>query len=265
MKKIVFIAAFMVICIFSLVACGKDKEKPIKTYTYNQEEILEISIEKTMLYSDKIVIEFSDDSISKAEEVVCYDNDFNVVEYIDYTIGEDKITIHTESASQISGLYIRVNFDKEIKVRYLDSDNYAMIVYTWADDIGMMPNGDLDTYYTEKEKQERVEREAELEAAEAEAFSLIEGIWENDEKTLRLEIMYVDENRVIKVYEEEGVNSGLPAEIPIDGIDVNEESEPVEVIVYDNVSWGAAYWFYLSDDNTTLQYYGLDIVLQKIQ
>ena len=45
--------------------------------------------------------------------------------------------------------------DKEIKVRYLDSDNYAMIVYTWADDIGMMPEGELDTYYTEEEKQKQ--------------------------------------------------------------------------------------------------------------
>ncbi len=263
MKKVFLTIVLMMICIFSLTACGK--EKPLKTYTYNHEEILEISIEKTMLYSDNLVIEFSEDSLYGAEEVVCYDDDFNMMDDIDYSVAKDKITIHTERASQISGLYIRVNFDKEINVRYLDSDNYAMIVYTWADDIGMMPQGDLDTYYTEKEKQEQAEREAELEAAEAEAFSLIEGIWENDEKTLRLEIMCVDENRVIKVYEEEGVNSGLPAEIPIDGIDVNKESEPVEVIVYDNVSWGAAYWFYLSDDNTKLQYYDSEIVLNKIE
>ena len=263
MKKTILVTALMVICMCLMTACGK--EKPLKTYTYNHEEILEISIEKTMIYSDKLVIEFSEDSLYGAEEVVCYDDDFNMMDDIDYSVAKDKITIHTESASQISGLYIRVNFDKEINVRYLDSDNYAMIVYTWADDIGMMPNGDLDTYYTEKEKQERAEREAELEAAEAEAFSLIEGVWENDEKTLRLEIMYVDENRVIKVYEEEDTSSGLPAEIPIDGISVNEESEPVEVIVYDNVSWGAAYSFYLSDNNTKLQYYNSDIVLEKIQ
>ncbi|MBE5945174.1 MAG: hypothetical protein E7258_09715 [Lachnospiraceae bacterium] len=263
MKKTTLLTALLVICMCLMTACGK--EKPLKTYTYNHEEILEISIEKTMIYSDKLVIEFSEDSLYGAEEVVCYDDDFNIMDDIDCSVAKDKITIHTECASQISGLYIRVNFDKEINVRYLDSDNYAMIVYIWADDIGMMPNGDLDTYYTEKEKRERAEREAELEAAEAEAFSLIEGIWENDEKTLRLEIMYVDENRVIKVYEEEGVNSGLPAEIPIDGIDVNEESEPVEVIVYDNVSWGAAYCFYLYNDNIELKYYDSDIVLKKIQ
>lgn len=263
MKKIFLKIALITVCLFCLTACGK--EETAKTYTYNQEDILSVSIEKTMYYSDKLVIQFDKGSISDAEAVVCYDDEFNVIEDTDFSVSKDKITIKCENPSKISGLYIKVSSDKEIKVRYLNTDKYAMIVYTWACDIGMMPNGDLDTYYTEKEKEERAEREAELEAAEAEAFSLIEGVWENDEKTLRLEIMYVDENRVIKVYEEEGVGSGLPAEIPIDGISVNEESEPVEVIVYDNVSWGAAYWFYLSDNNTKLQYYNSDIVLEKIQ
>lgn len=39
-----------------------------------------------------------------------------------------------------------------LDTRYLNSDSYAMLQYNWADDYGMMPCGDKDSYYTEKRK-----------------------------------------------------------------------------------------------------------------
>ncbi len=256
---------FMLLATLMFFLLDGGKDKPEKNYIYNHEEILSISIEKTLYYSDKLVIQFGEDSISKAEKVICYDDNFNVVDVVDFFIEENHLTISSDNALKISGLYIIINVDKEIKVRCLDSDNYAMIVYTWADDIGMMPEGDLDTYYTEEEKQKQEEIEDELEAMQAEAFSYIEGTWENDDKTLRMEIKEVEGNRVIEVYAEDGIDIGLPSEIPIDTIHINKETEPIEVIVYDNVNWGAAYWFYLYNDNTELQYFGTDIILKRVE
>ena len=80
-----------------------------------------------------------------------------------------------------------------------------------------------------------------------------------------MEIKEVEGNRVIEVYAEDGIDIGLPSAIPIDTIHINKETEPIEVIVYDNVNWGAAYWFYLNNDNTELQYYGSDITLKKVE
>lgn len=257
-------AGFILLATLMFFLLSGGEEKVIKTYTYNHEEILSISIEKTMLYANKLVIKFDKGSISEAEEVICYDGNFNELNDVDFDMDNNKLIITGEDASRISGLYIRVNVDKEIKVRYLDSDDYAMIVYTWADDVGMMPDGDFDTYYTDEEKQEQAESDAELEAAEAEAFSYIEGVWENEEKTLRLEIKEEDGERFIEVFEDDNIDSGLPSFIPIDGIHVNKNVEPVQVIVYDDVRWGASYDFYVYNGNI-MQYYGSNIVLERIQ
>jgi hypothetical protein len=37
----------------------------------------------------------------------------------------------------------------------MDSVSYAMLVYSWADDIGYMVNGDEDAYYTQEEKEQQ--------------------------------------------------------------------------------------------------------------
>jgi len=251
MVKRRFDLLFLVICIIFISACGKGNTKEV--YKYTHEEILGVSIEKTVVYSGKMVIYFGKDSLPAAEQVITYDKNFNVIEEnVDFTVEKDKLIINSERASDISGLYIRVHTDEEIHVRYLDSEDYAMIVYTFVADIGMCGEGDTDTYYSEEEKQRKAEIEAEYHAIQKENFRLIEGIWANDDNTFRLEIKVKDNERIMEVYEESGEWTSSIAVI-----EVYEEEEVTQVTVYDDPNWGAAYNMELNKENTEMWYEGI--------
>lgn len=75
-KTVVCYVLLFAVCI--LTACGN---RPIKTYKYTSEETeLSESILKMQVYDDKVVLHFSEGSLSEAWYVNCYAADFSVIE-----------------------------------------------------------------------------------------------------------------------------------------------------------------------------------------
>ena len=156
-RKILYSTTILMTVI--LASCN-NKEKPLAIYDYpDKEEVLSFCIEKTEYYDDRIEVTFSEDSVDKVVQVVCFDENFkSITDEAKYDIEDDVLTVYSDSPEQISGLKVHTHKSYEyLDIRYLDSDSYAMLQYNWADDYGMMPSGDQQSYYTEEEKRRRKE------------------------------------------------------------------------------------------------------------
>ena len=264
MKKLVLYILLCSICM--LTACSDVKEKTIGTYNYSNEEILSVSIRKTSVYSDRIELNFSEDSISSVKNVVCYAADFSVLEEnAEHKLEENSLIIYSENATEISGLRFDANGYMYLEIRYLDSDRYAMIVNSWADDLGYEANGDLDTYYTDEEKQKKEELKNEHEAYEEKCFSLVEGTWEDEDGLVRIKFYSEEEGRKVSVYNNIDGNWELVREFFAYNVSANEESEPVSVCIDDAIGYSCRHEFVLYNDNTELETEFAEERLSKIQ
>lgn len=249
-----------------LTACGNDKEKPIEKYKYSNEEILSIAITKTSVYSDRIVLNFSKDSISSVENVVCYADDFRVLEEnAECKLLNDSLVIYSENATEISGLRFDANSYMYLEIRYLDSDRYAMIVNSWADDLGYEAYGDLDTYYTDEEKKRQEELELEHETYETEVFALVEGIWEDEAGTVRIEFYYGVDTRMVSVYKNTDGGWALDREFYACSVSSDEGTNPLTVYIEDGVGYCCQYMFMLYNDNTEMESEFADGRLKKVK
>ena len=240
-------------------ACGNK----MTTFTYENEAILDIKIEKSVAYIDKLVVTFAEDSISGVKKAECYSSDFTVIEEEpEFSFKNDVLTIETDNADMISGMKVwDSDRDLYFYVRYMDSDSYAMLVYSWADDVGYMVNGDEDAYYTQEEKEKQNEL-AEIQAeAEASAFNSILGEWMNKNETVRILIDYNEEYErcfsVCKLENGEWIeyDSMLIGEISPHGNDT--------MALYDNPSFGRQVIVELEDDNTMKFDYSEELYYRK--
>lgn len=177
MKKYFFCIGILIMSLALFSACGNK----MTTHEYKNEAILGIEIEKTEAYLDKLVITFAEDSVSDVEkvEIDYYDSTSSVVEEIpEFSFHNDILTIETNHADVISEIRIwEKDRDVYFHIRYIYSESYAMLVYSWADDVGYMVNGDEDAYYTQEEKEKQDELAEKQAEAEAFAFSSIHGEW----------------------------------------------------------------------------------------
>lgn len=183
MKKHMLLWGVLVVMLGALTACSMSAT----TYTYQNDEVEGVKIEKTEIHRDKIVIQFAKDSFSKVEHVVCYGADFAVLEeQPEFLFRSNTLTIETENAGLISGLYVEENQEFYMKVRYLDSDAYAMLVYAEYDDAGLMISGNKDTYYTQEEKAEQEAKELALAEKENSSYGKLVGTWMNESETVSI-------------------------------------------------------------------------------
>lgn len=124
-KSVIYCGLFATMFV-TLTACGEQ----VTTYTYENEEVCDIQIEKTEVYEDKLVLTLEGDGLSDVERVDCYGTDFSVIEEdASFSFEKNKLTIQTEEADSISGLRVEESACLYFKVRYLDTDAYAMLVY----------------------------------------------------------------------------------------------------------------------------------------
>ncbi len=250
-KHIVFLSV-LVMMMGMLTACSSN----VTTYTYEKEEIEGVKIEKTEIYQDKLVIKFAKDSFSKVERVECYGADFSVIEeQPEFSFRRNTLTIETQNASLISGLYVEENEGFYMKVRYLDSDAYAMIVYAEYDDAGLLSSGDKDAYYTQEEKDEQEARKIALAEKENASYEKLLGTWVNESETVCIKFL-PDVDSVEKrftVYELTG-NEWIEREnVYVSSVTEEEAFDSVEITLYDNPYWGCAYYFYICNDNTGME------------
>ena len=261
MKKYFFCIGILIMSLALFSACGNK----MTTHEYKNEAILGIEIEKTEAYLDKLVITFAEDSVSdvKKVEIDYYDSTSSAIEEIpEFSFHNDILTIETNHADVISEIRIwEKDRDVYFHIRYIYSESYAMLVYSWADDVGYMVNGDEDAYYTQEEKDEQNEL-AEIQAeAEAFAFSSIHGEWMNKNETVRILIDY-NENyercfSVCKLENGEWIeyDSMLIGEISPHGNDT--------MALYDNPSFGRQVIVELEDDNTMKFDYSEEVYYRK--
>lgn len=252
MKKHMLLWGVLVVMLGALTACSMSAT----TYTYQNDEVEGVKIEKTEIHRDKIVIQFAKDSFSKVEHVVCYGADFAVLEeQPEFLFRSNTLTIETENAGLISGLYVEENQEFYMKVRYLDSDAYAMLVYAEYNDAGLMISGNKDTYYTQEEKAEQEAKELALAEKENSSYGKLVGTWMNESETVSISFFSEsdeDEKR-FTVYELEDDAWNERETVYVSSVTEEEGFESVEITLYDNPYWGCAYYFNILDDDTGME------------
>lgn len=264
MKKFISCIGILIIILGLFSACGNKTAQ----YTYENEAVLDIKIEKTTVYPDKLVVFFADDSLSGVEEVVCYGSDFSVIEEEpEFSFWNDVLTIETENAELISGIKVWASDeDLYFYVRYLDSDSYAMLVYSSVTDLGYVASGDIDAYYTQAEKDQQRESAEKQAEEEALAFSKLKGEWISESENTRI-VFDVDQSgdRYFTVYDlidNEWIECDY---MYISVISEYDAGEAVYIDLFDNPNWGRTVTCTLSKDASELQYSYYDEIFVKVK
>lgn len=185
---------------------AREQGELLKTYCYDNETKDDTSkyLLKTEYYENCVALYFSDSEKLKNESINVYSSDlFEIYDKKEYSVQDNVMTIYTDKPEKISGITISRNLNKKISIRYLDSERYEILEYEFLSDVGMIPAGNGEGYYTQDEidaivetkflKEEKLERE----------LSKIAGIWEDPEQKLRVEI-YVNDQYIFMYKKENG-------------------------------------------------------------
>lgn len=263
MKKYVLCFGMLILSLGLFSACGKQ----ITAYTYENEVVLGIKIEKAEVYADKFVIIFAEDSLSGVKKTECYGADLSVIEEEpQFSWKKGVLTIKTDHADRISGIKVwDSNRDVYFYVRYMDSDSYAMLVYSWADDVGYMVNGDEDAYYTQEEKEAQNKSAESRAEAEAFTYSKLLGVWVNEGGDTRIVFDHNDDGRYFSVYELAGDEWHELETMSISDLSEQDSDEGTEIMLYDNRAWGMAVSFSLSNDAAGMKCLYADDKFEKVK
>ncbi len=245
MKKIVSFSLLLSLCLLS--ACSG---LPKETYTYETKDELAVSIEKTKVYDDKIVVYFSKGAFSEVEEVSCYNAEFEyIAEDTTFEAKEDVLTVYSSKPYNISGMKITVNHYLYYHIRYLDSDAYAMLQGDWADDYGYFVSGDKEAFYTEAEKEKQMKLQEERRAEQTRAYTMLEGTWDSEDGLTRL--VFVDGDKLsVEIYKYNEGGWELSQTINGYSISLDEEAEPVCIEIEEARGYSTLYSFYLNEDKS---------------
>ncbi len=254
-KPVVCILAVLVVCL--LTACA---EGHVKTYRYSkQDDILDEYLIKTEYYEDKLIVHFSEDALSEVEDVNCFDSEDEWVEdRAEFEFEDDVLTIYSENATKITAIDVYEHSERYFSIRYLDSNQYAMLLYTWVSEMGMEPTGDMDAYLTQEEKDTIEENNAKWAATIAEKFALVSGVWEDEEQTIRIEVKETD-RRIVEIYEKDGTTWTLARTIPVDSLWVYDEEdeadeEPIEGYFVEGIGLSYMHSFMLYNEMTEMEW-----------
>lgn len=245
MKKIVSYGLLLSLCL--LTACSG---LPKATYTYETQDELSVSIEKTKVYDDKIVVYFSKGAFSEVEEVFCYNAEFEyIADEVTFEAKEDRLTVYSSNPNNISGMKITVNHYLYYHIRYLDSDAYAMLQGDWADDYGYFVSGDEEAFYTEAEKEKQKRLQEERLAERVRAYAMLEGEWDSEDGLTRIVFSDADE-LMIEIYKYNEGDWELSQTINGYSISLDEEAEPVCIEIEEARGYSTLYSFYVNEDKT---------------
>lgn len=263
-KKLFIILAIVVVLIVGLlivVPMVSKKEGNIKvksdstTYEYGTKIInSDIEIKKSEYSKTKLTISITNKFDNGIRSIDCYDSDFNPIDSeFDYTYKLGKLVIEGSDIEKISGLTIYFQ-DSYAKIRYLNTKQYAILYYTWADDAGfILSGGDRDMYYTKDEILEMDQKKLDAIRKLEETFMYFEGEWISEDDGLVNLSFYIDdnENMRIKCYANDFI---------IGSIELYERSDYEELYVCDDPSWGMMIDFDYYRDTDTLIYSGTSFV-----
>ncbi|MCR4787952.1 MAG: hypothetical protein K5888_05140 [Lachnospiraceae bacterium] len=144
----------------------------------------DIVLKKTVYKDDSVIIYFSGDTEFSKEaksSIECFDKDGKKISESKYSFKfkDGQVIIKTSNPEKISGVYLYPDeyHDMYFMIRYLDSDDYAILTNYFVYDLGWSPSGDEDKYLFESEKKEREDNAAEAARIDSEAMEMLVGHW----------------------------------------------------------------------------------------
>ncbi|MCQ2466207.1 MAG: hypothetical protein MJ166_01680 [Clostridia bacterium] len=183
----------------------------------------------------------------------CYDMNFDAVYDVSYEVEGDNLIITSDDASNITGISLDSDYSR-FEIRYLNSDEYAFMYFTWADDIGyILSGGDRDKYYTKEEIYEMDQKKLDAIRKQEETFLYFEGEWISEDDGLVNLSFYIDDNgnKRIRCYANDLI---------IGSINLYERNDYEDLCVCDDPSWGCMLDFKYYRDTDTLEYCGTEFV-----
>ncbi len=180
MKKVISILLISLMLVFTGCSTIKDDsdretktskteaEVETTTYRYVYPCIAEPLIITKSEYSDGVLRIYHDGTLDDSYRIYCdYD--------IDYEINDECATIYYHTIEDITALTFTTDWYK-FDIRYLDSDQYAVLAYIFAMDYGWdIYAGSETDYYTAQELEDMEQRRAERQNEFLRCWDIVEG------------------------------------------------------------------------------------------
>ena len=155
----------------------------------------------------KLTIYFDyDEEIDKESYVLCFDENGEEIPDNKFTfkINDKKGTIEIKykKADLINGIEFHPDEYNDIsfKIRYLQSDDYAILTTYFVCDLGYKDIGDEDKYLFESEKKEIEENQKRAAEEYEESYELIKGMWASIDNNDYVLIEKDDTGRLVLEY-----------------------------------------------------------------
>ncbi|MDO4189659.1 MAG: C1 family peptidase [Lachnospiraceae bacterium] len=224
------------------------------TYKYNNsDDGSGISISKSVYTDNELRLYIK--GLSDDEPKVCaYDSKFKVITE-DFTTEykNNVLSIKGSNASRISGLYIEGKWNR-YHIRYLDSDEYALMYEVEATEIGWELCGDKEKYYTSGELADQQAKKDEALAIQEENFNLLEGVWRcQNDPSLYMEFYKDSDGKKKMEWCEKNVygeNETMGMRIAV--IDIVKHDKGISLDIKDDPYYGMMLSYAMSEDKTEI-------------
>lgn len=190
MKRLV--ASLIVSSMLLLSACSALDKGTV--YEYDEPELVSGLVLTRAVYKDDTLTLYHDGTI---------DDDCRLYsEYyaFEYEIDDDCIVITYDDIDEVTSFSIERSQHYRYNLRYLNSDQYAVLAYEYATEVGWsLRDGDPDSYYTEVELEVQARNQAERQAAFDASWAIVEGYYEAQDG--RYIEFFIDDNGIPQLCE----------------------------------------------------------------
>lgn len=185
-------------CIIIPVLVIKTHEGERK-YIYKNEEDEQFRLKEAIYSENKLVLKLKTEWKYDINRMQYYDAEFNEIKSgMEFSYSSGMLTIKGNDAEKISGLTIYFEGDEVsyVRLRYLDSDRYAVLKYLWATDVGPTTFDDDDLFLTQAEKDMYAQKKKEEEERQNALYEKYCGEWYSKEDPELYFKMYVNDRGI---------------------------------------------------------------------
>ncbi len=156
-------------------------------YKYDNPELIPGLVLTSAVYKEDTLTIYHDGTID--EDCLLYSEYYD----FDYEIDDECIVITYVNIEEVTSFSIEHKQHYKYNLRYLNSNQYAVLAYEFATEIGWnYIGGDPDSYYTEIELEQQARNQAERQAAFDASWAIVEGYYESQNGS-HIEF-YIDDN-----------------------------------------------------------------------
>ena len=241
MKRILL----LVITLVMLLALGCGANEQADAYEYYNPEIVEgLKFNKAVYKEDSLTI-YHGGTLDKSCKLTYIGTDQEAIEGdIDWKVNGRTLTFKGEDADKITSLYIEQNGSKIYKIRWLNSDQYAVLAYNDCTDAGWVKfGGDENDYYTKEELEEQQRRQDDCKEEQDTNWGLLEG-----------EYFSASGEYSVSFYTDElGIRNFNNGDYSLSVMRISIEEGLVQVVC-DAGDMQCSTWFDISEDYKTIKY-----------